>query len=77
MPEGRIGERSRGRSGCVEPEHGGVDVARKEGFDVGEGSGLGQLGEQVPEVGVGVEAVRLGGLCRPPNYAEQFWSDAL
>jgi hypothetical protein len=27
-------------------------------------------GDDVAQIGFGIEAVELGGLCRPPNYAE-------
>jgi hypothetical protein len=29
-----------------------------------------------PQIGFRIEAVHLGGLCRPPNYAERFRNDA-
>jgi hypothetical protein len=30
-------------------------------------------GEHVGEPGARINIVELGGLCRPPNYAERFW----
>lgn len=50
---------------------------RHQGLDVLDALRFGQLGEDVAQIGVGLDAVGLGGAHRPPNYAEQFWSDAL
>jgi hypothetical protein len=30
-------------------------------------------GKHVAQISFWVEAIHLGGLCRPPNYAEWFW----
>jgi hypothetical protein len=35
----------------------------------------GDAGEDVAQPGLRVDAIHLGGLCRPPNYAERFWRD--
>jgi hypothetical protein len=32
---------------------------------------IGDAGEHVAQIGLGVDAVELGGLCRLPNYAER------
>jgi hypothetical protein len=32
---------------------------------------IGDAGEHVAQIGLGIETVQLGGLCRPPNYAER------
>jgi hypothetical protein len=32
-----------------------------------------QAGEDVSEPSLRIDVVGLGGLCRPPNYAERFW----
>ena len=34
---------------------------------------IGDARDDVAQVGFWVEPVELGGLCRPPNYAERFW----
>jgi len=34
-----------------------------------------QAGEHVGEPGLRIDVVELGGLCRPPNYAERFEID--
>ncbi len=54
--------------------------AGQEGFEVGgprqeclddlDAVRLGKLGEDVTQVGVRLESVGIGGLCRAPNYAE-------
>jgi hypothetical protein len=33
---------------------------------------IGDPGQHIGEPGLGIDAVELGGLCRPPNYAERF-----
>jgi len=37
---------------------------------------IGDPGQYVGEPGLWIEVVELGGLCRPPNYAERFWKQA-
>jgi hypothetical protein len=37
---------------------------------------IGDAVDDVPQIGLGIESVGLGGLCRTPNYAERFWKDA-
>jgi hypothetical protein len=37
----------------------------------------GDAGEDVAQPGLRVDAIHLGGLCRPPNYAERFWKQAV
>jgi len=32
---------------------------------------VGDAAEHVAQIGFGIEVVELGGLCRPPNYAER------
>jgi hypothetical protein len=34
---------------------------------------VGHALERVLEISKGLDVVELGGLCRPPNYAERFW----
>ena len=36
----------------------------------------GDAGEHVGQPGLRIDVVQLGGLCRPPNYAERFRNDA-
>jgi hypothetical protein len=36
---------------------------------------IGDAIDNVVEVSFGIEAVEFCGLCRPPNYAERFWSN--
>ena len=38
---------------------------------------IGDDREDVAQVRLGIDAVEFGGLCRPRNYAERYWSDAL
>jgi hypothetical protein len=33
----------------------------------------GDAAEHLVQKGFGIEPIELGGLCRPPNYAERFW----
>jgi hypothetical protein len=32
-----------------------------------------EAGEDVGEIGFGIDAVEFASLCRPPDYAERFW----
>jgi hypothetical protein len=34
---------------------------------------IGDLCQDSGQVGLGIDAVHLAGLCRPPNYAERTW----
>ena len=72
-----MGHRSRGASAGVGEKAGGVDPRRQEALDVLDGRGLRQLGEDVAQVGVRLQAVGLGGLdqgvevgaaLRPPAF---------
>jgi hypothetical protein len=36
---------------------------------------IGDAAQHVGEPGLRIDIVELGGLCRPPNYAERFWSN--
>jgi hypothetical protein len=38
---------------------------------------VGQLREDVGEPGARIDVIELAGLCRPPNYAERFWKQAV
>jgi hypothetical protein len=38
---------------------------------------FGDATEDMAQVSLGVDAVEFGCLCRPPNYAERFWNDAV
>jgi len=38
---------------------------------------FGDATENMAQVSLGVDAVEFGCLCRPPNYAERFWNDAV
>jgi hypothetical protein len=37
---------------------------------------IGDAGDDVAQVTLGIEPVQLRGLCRPPNYAERLWKAA-
>ena len=50
---------------------GEVDAPGQQRLVVFEARCFGQRGEQRARVLVGFDAVGLGGLCRPPNYAER------
>ena len=49
-----------------------VPVPGKE-FVNALGGVIRQASQHVGEPGLRVDVVELGGLCRPPNYAERFW----
>jgi hypothetical protein len=34
---------------------------------------IGDPGQHIGEPSLRIDVIELGGLCRPPNYAEQFW----
>jgi hypothetical protein len=34
---------------------------------------IGDARQHVGQPGLRIDVVELGGLCRPPNYAERFW----
>jgi hypothetical protein len=53
----------------IEPEADAVDVPGQELCDAVDGM-IGDALDHLPQIGLGIEAVRLGGLCRSPNYAE-------
>jgi hypothetical protein len=40
-----------------------------------DGPAIDELGEDIGQIGLRVDAVKLGGLCRLPNYAEWFWEE--
>jgi hypothetical protein len=48
---------------CPSPGKQRVDVCHRPAID--------DFAEDVDEVGLRIEAVKLRGLCRPPNYAER------
>jgi hypothetical protein len=49
----------------------GFDVPGQQRFELLHGAGVRQSLEQVREVGMGFNAVRLCALCRTPDYAER------
>jgi hypothetical protein len=54
----------------VEPEADSLDVPGQELCDAIDRM-ISDALDQVPQIGLGIEAVRLGGLCRTPDYAER------
>ena len=56
---------------------GGGDLIPVPGQQLGDALGgvIGEAGEDVGEPGARVDIFELAGLCRQPNYAEQFWND--
>jgi hypothetical protein len=40
-----------------------------------DGPAIDELGEDIGQIGLRVDAVKLGCLCRLPNYAEWFWEE--
>jgi hypothetical protein len=45
------------------------EVPRQEFLDTGDGV-IGDMGQHMPQIGFGIEAVELGGSCRVSDYAE-------
>jgi len=48
-----------------------IDPPRDQFTDPVDGVSVGDPGENVPEIGFGIQSVQFCGLCRAPNYAER------
>ena len=64
-----LGDQAVGALCRPSPRHEFVDTRGRPQVD--------KLGEHVGQIGLRVDTVELAGLCRPPNYAEWLWEEAV
>ena len=62
-------------SGSAGDRHHLAPIPRQEFSQVSDLM-IGDPGQHVSEPGLRIDAVELGRLCRPPNYAERLWKAA-